>query len=141
MNVPLDKIIEIILKRVYEKKEIKHEMKELLYLCAKNIIFSFNNEIYMQSGGIAMGSPFRPVLVNIFMVELERTIIPSLSDKTKLGKRYIDDTIAFVKTGEIKNALPSLNSYHNNMQFTMEIEQNNQIPFFRCSLDTQCGNN
>ena len=36
MNVPLDKIIEIILKRVYEKKEIKHEMKELLYLCAKN---------------------------------------------------------------------------------------------------------
>ena len=49
-------------------------MKELLYLCAKNIIFSFNNEIYMQSGGIAMGSPFRPVLVNIFMVELERTI-------------------------------------------------------------------
>ena len=49
MNAPLDKIIEIILKRVYEKKEIKHEMKELLYLCAKNIIFSFNNEIYMQT--------------------------------------------------------------------------------------------
>ena len=80
-------------------------MKELLYLCAKNIIFSFNNEIYMQSGGIAMGSPFRPVLVNIFMVELERTIIPSLSDKIKLWKRYVDETIDFFKTEEIKNVL------------------------------------
>ena len=35
-NVPLDKNIEIILKRVYEKKEIittipKREMKDLLY--------------------------------------------------------------------------------------------------------------
>ena len=34
-NVPLDKTIAIILKRVYEKKEIttipKREMKELLY--------------------------------------------------------------------------------------------------------------
>ena len=88
-----------------------------------------------------MGSPLRPVLVNIFKVELERTIIPSLSDKIKLLKCYIDDTIAFVKTGEIKKALSSSNSYHNNMQFTMEIEQNNQIPFFQCSLDTQCGNN
>ena len=52
INAPLDKTIENILKRVYEKKEIittvpKHEMKELLYLCTKNIHFIFNNEIYI----------------------------------------------------------------------------------------------
>ena len=51
-NVPLDKTIEIILKRVYKKKEIittipKREMKEFLYLCTKNVHFSFNNEIYI----------------------------------------------------------------------------------------------
>ena len=133
-NVPMDKTIEIILKRVCEKKEIittipKREMKELLYLCTKNVHFSFNNEIYMQNDGVAMGSPLGPVLANIFMVELERAIIPSLSDKIKLWKRYVDDTIAFVKTDEIKNVLSSLNSYYSNIQFTMEIEQNNQIPF------------
>ena len=37
-NLPLDKTIEIILKSVYDKKEItttipKREMKQLLYLC------------------------------------------------------------------------------------------------------------
>ena len=88
-----------------------------------------------------MGSPLGPVLANIFMVELERTIISSLSDKIKLWKHYVDYTITFVKTDEIKNVLPSLNSYYSNIQFTMEIEQNNQIPFFRCSFDTQFGNN
>ena len=133
-NVPLDKAIEIILEKVYEKKEIittipKSENKELLYLCTKNVHFSFNNEIYIQNAGAAIGSPLGPVLRNIFVVQLERTIVPYLSDKTKLWKRYVDDTIAFVKTDEIKNVLSSLNSYYSNIPFTMEIEQNNQIPF------------
>ena len=90
--MPLDKTIEIILERVYEKKEItttipKREMKELLYLCTKNVHLSFSNEIYMQNDGEVMDSPLEPVLANIFMVELERTAIQSLSDKIKLTLR------------------------------------------------------
>ena len=42
------------------------------------------------------------------MVELEKAIIPSYSDKIKPWKRSVDDTIAFVKTDAIKNALSSL---------------------------------
>ena len=84
--------------------------------------FSFNNEIYVQNNDIAMDSPLQPVLANIFMIELERTFIPSLSDKMKLCKRYVVDTIAFIKTNQIKNVLSSLNSYHSNTQFTMELE-------------------
>ena len=133
-NVQLNKTIEIILKKVYEKKEIlttipKPVMTELLYLCTKNVHFSFNNEIYMQNNDVAMDSRLGPVLANIFMVELERTIIPSLSDKIKFWKRYVDGTIVFVKTNKINNILSSLNSYYSNIQFTMEIEQNNKIPF------------
>ena len=63
------------------------------------------------------------------MVESERTIIPSVSDKIKLWKRYVDETIAFVKNVEINNVSSFLNSYYSNIQFTNEIEQNNQIPF------------
>ena len=59
--------------------------------------------MYKLNDGIAMGSLFGPFLVNIFMVELERTIVPSLSEKIKLWKRYVDETIDFFKTEEIKN--------------------------------------
>ena len=61
--------------------------------------------MYKLNDGIAMGSLLGPVLVNMFMVELERTIIPSLSDQIKLWKRYVDETIDFFKTEEIKNVL------------------------------------
>ena len=60
-------------------------MKELLYLWTKNVHFSFNSDIYIyiyiQNDCVAMDCPFGPVLGNIFMAELERTVIPSLSDK------------------------------------------------------------
>ena len=58
-------------------------MKELLNLCTKSIHFTFGGNIYVQNDGVAMGSPLVPVLANIFMVELERSVIPTLMDKMK----------------------------------------------------------
>lgn len=68
----------------------------------------------MQNNVVSMGSPFRPVLANMFLIESERIIIPSISDKIKIWERYVDDTIAFVKIDEIKNVL-SLKSYQSNV--------------------------
>ena len=84
-NVPLDLTIDIILKKVYNNKEMdtkinKNEMKNLLLLCTKHAQFTFNNEIYIQSDGVAMGSPLGPILAGIFMVDLERTVVPKLSE-------------------------------------------------------------
>ena len=55
-------------------------MRELLYLCTKNPHLTFNNKTYLQSDGVVMGSPLGPVLANIFKVELEQNIIPTLSN-------------------------------------------------------------
>ena len=71
----------------------KTEVKELLQLCTKNVYFTFNGEIYIQIDGVAMGSPLGPVLANIFMVELEKIIIPKLEKEVKLWRRFVDDTI------------------------------------------------
>ena len=83
---------------------------------------------YIQNDGIAMASPLGQVLAHTFMAELKKSIIISLREKIKLWKSYVDNTIPFVKTDIIKNVLSSLNSYHGNIKFTMEIEQNNEIP-------------
>ena len=50
-SVPLDRTIDIILQRIYDKHEIttnigRKEMKDLINLCTKNVPFTFNNEIY-----------------------------------------------------------------------------------------------
>ena len=67
-NVPLDRTIDIILKRIYDKHEIttnfgRKEMKDLNTLGTKNVPLTFNNEILID--GIAMGSPLGPVLAGL----------------------------------------------------------------------------
>ena len=132
-NVPLEQITNIIIKRIYDKNEIntnipKQEMKELLYLCTKNAHFTLNTKTYVKDDGVAMGSPLGPMLANIFMVELEQNIIPTLSKDISLWKRYVDDTICFVNSNRISHVLESLNSFHSNTKFTLEKEKGNKIP-------------
>ena len=115
-NVPLETTIDIILRRIYTNHELttsltKKEMKELLLLCTKNVHFTFNQRIYIQLDGVAMGSPLVPLLADIFMIELERSIIPNLQ-KIRFWRRYVDDTIRFVEIGSIKYIRSVLNSFH-----------------------------
>ena len=83
-NVPLDHKISIILKRIYDQRQLetkisRKEMKNLLLLCPKNVHFSYDNKLYSQKDGVAMGSSLGPVIAGIFMVDLEGNVIPKLS--------------------------------------------------------------
>ena len=62
-NVPLGRIINIIVKRIYDDNELRisisrNEMKELLLLCTKKIHFTLNGKIYVQVGGVDRGHPW-----------------------------------------------------------------------------------
>ena len=76
-----------------------------------------------------MVSLLGPILANMFMVELEQNIISTLSKDISLWKRYVDDTICFVNSNRISHVLESLNSFHSNIKFTVEIEKGNKIAF------------
>ena len=133
-NVPLEDTINIIMKKVYEENVIKTfftpiELKFLLHLCTKEVLFSFNGNLYQQIDGIAMGSPLGSIIANIFMCQLENILMPTLNKFMTPWKRYVDDTFAFADPAKINNILEILNSYHPNIQFTYEIETNKQLPF------------
>ena len=133
-NVPLDRTIDIVLRRIYDKYELqtsiaRSEMKKLLILCAKNVHFTFDNVIKVQNDGMAMGSPLRPVLSDIFMIELETSLSPELIDYIQFWKRYVDDTICFIKAGSVNYILSVLNSFDMNIKFTYELEHDGKLPF------------
>ena len=109
-------------------------MKELLLLCTKNAHFTFNNEIYQQCEGVVTGSPLGLVIAGIFMVELEKSLIPNLMEHMSPWKRYVDDTIAVIKLSSIEHVLSILNSFHQNIEFTYELEQNGKINFLDVML-------
>ena len=76
-----------------------------------------------------MSSPLGPVSANIFMVELERNIIPTLSNYLSLWKRYVYDNICFIKLSFIDKVLETLNNYYENIEFTIQIETENKFSF------------
>ena len=102
-------------------------MRYLLLLCTKNVHFSYNGDIYTQADGVAMGSPLGPVLAGIFMVELERTTLPTLKEHMSPRKRSVDDTISYIKEESIEHVLSKWNGYHENIEFTYEIEKDGKL--------------
>ena len=76
-----------------------------------------------------MGSPLAPVLAGIFVVDLERTLIPKLTEHMNAWKRYVDDTTSIIKETSISHVLTVLNSFHQNIEFTYEMEENGKITF------------
>ena len=109
-------------------------MKQLLMLCTKNVHFTYDNKVYQQNDGVAMGSPLGPVLSEIFMVELENSLVPTLNESMTLWRRFVDDTKTFVKNDSIAYVLDQLNSFHEQIQFTYEVEHNNKLPFLHVLL-------
>ena len=69
-----------------------------------------------------MFSTLGVVLTNIFMIELERSVIPTLMDKMKFWLRYVDDIACYIKTDSIEFVLKMLNGFHRNIQSTYEVE-------------------
>ena len=130
-NVPLEKTINVILDRVYNKKVIsmglkKSTLKKLIKDTCSKTAFLGNNKIYEQIDGVSMGSSLAPVLANIIMTELELCVVDDLisSDRISFYGRYVDDTLLLVKPNDIENVLNSFNSFHPNIQFTVDKFEN-----------------
>ena len=93
--------------------------------------FTYNDIIYHQNDEIAMGSPLVSTLSVIFIIQLENIITPKLSDDVTFYRSFVDDTVAFVKHGSINLYLITLitNRFHEKIQLTFEIENNNSLSF------------
>ena len=79
-----------------------------------------------------MGSPRGPTLTNIFMCALEKRYLNDCPTQFKpvLYRRYVDDTLClFNLRDDVVRFLQHIHSFHSNIKFTFEIEENNTLPF------------
>ena len=76
----------------------------------------------MQRDGVATGSPLSPVNAGIFVIELEKKILPKVLQCMTAWKQYVDGTIAYIKPGSGDYVLSFLNSFHSNTNFLYEEE-------------------
>lgn len=124
-KVPVDGVLEIL------RDKLPTDINQLVEICLKNTFFSWNGNLYEQVEGAAMGSPLSPVIANIYMEDFETKALAAADLKPKSWFRYVDDTFVVWSHGRqtLEQFLVHLNSVHNNIQFTMEVEENGSIPF------------
>ena len=93
-----------------------------LGLCFNFTVFSFKNTLYRQVFGAPMGSCISPVVANIFMAYVEKTVINTFHTPPTLWIRIVDDTFCVIKrscVGEFHDHLDGISSF---IKFTYELE-------------------
>ena len=108
---------------------------QLLDLSVSNSFFMFNNKLYSQVDGLGMGLPLGPTFANIFLSFHEKSWMDDCPPDFKpvFYRRYVDDCfILFSSSDHAPKFLNYLNSKHQNIKFTSELEQNCKISFLDC---------
>ena len=105
-------ILSFLMKFKYHPNKIF--LLDLLKYVLKNNAFKFDNTIFMQLCGMAMGTRLAPALATIYVGDLEEAIIDNRLKQLMHWFRYIDDafTIWTHTIEDFPEFLDGLNSVH-----------------------------
>ena len=109
----------------------KRTLKKLIKDNSSKTIFSANSKFYKQIDDVSMGSSLGPLLANIFITEMDKTIIKNLIDDKILlfYGRYIDDTLVIIKRELLNFVHDALSNFGKNLNFTV-VTLDNVFPHF-----------
>ena len=92
-KTPIKEACGIITKRLENDKTLKKrtnlnvdDIMELLKFVLETTYFRWEGEIYKQKFGVAMGSPVSPIVVNLYMEDLEQKIIANSTGRLPTKK-------------------------------------------------------
>ena len=141
-NVPLERTLQIIERRVYDKKEIPTKLKrsalrKLIRDTYKKTIFSCNDIYYEKIDGVSMGGSLGSVMANIILTEFERLVINPLISYgiIKFYCRYVDDTLLLIEHDDIEFLLNKFHSFDLNKRFAYDIFSDESPHFLDLKLD------
>ena len=102
---------------------------ELMESATSSAEFNFNDTMYKQTHGVAIGSPLGPALVDIFVGYHEYKLFSCVQKRT-VYFRYVDDTfVIFKQESDVDDFLITLNRLHPALKFTFEKEHDGKLPF------------
>lgn len=102
--------------------------------CFYNNYIKIDNKYYRQTDGIIMGSVIGPKLAEIYLINLDKFILsyPGL----KFMARYVDDVLCIIDSNIVNTTdlQKYVNSYNENIKFTIEHNSDNIIIYLDITL-------
>nr|VZI52565.1 unnamed protein product [Spirometra erinaceieuropaei] len=127
-NLAVETVSEL-LESQYDETDVtvkRRHLVQLLRFCLKTY-FTFKDTTYEQVKGTPMGSPLSGFIAEAVLQKVETVVFST--NKPKFWTRYVDDTFVIIKRQMVKEFHDVLNSVFPDIQFTIETEANNQLPF------------
>ena len=145
-NIPLDETIELAVTYIFKHRPdlnvSRDELIKLFDFATKQTHFLFNNKLYDQIDGVAMGSPLGPALANLFMGHHESFWLKDEnSSNVLLYRRYVDDIFClFSNESHVEEFFDFINCQHPNIKFTVEKQVDNKLPFLDILIELSDNN-
>ena len=141
-NIPLEETIDICVDGLFQENDVidkmtKEDFRSLLESAAQESCFTFDNILYRQIDGVAMGSPLGPCFANAFLCYHEKSWLDNCPSEFKpvYYRRYVDDIfVLFSSPDHLPQFQEYLNKQHRNINFTSEVEENDCLPFLDISV-------
>jgi len=129
--------VDIILNNVYNHEELtppdipSEELRRLLIICTTKTPFvdPFGG-MYVQCGGVSMGSALGPTFAEYYMCELENKVFADYPElKPLIYTRYVDD--CFVLVRDVQSLLDVKSKFEEQsvLSFTYETESSSKLAF------------
>ena len=145
-NVPVSETIQILLTQAYENPRLappklsRSLCEKMLRICTTEAPFrSPDGNLYLQTDGVAMGSPLGVLFANAYMAKVEGDVISSLNEAPHIYRRFVDDIFVEVRNeGDLEQLRLKL-EHLSVLHFTSELGVGNKLPFLDVEVDISDG--
>ena len=119
----------------------KHPTREQFKLFLLGVLSDFNyfeTQIgtFKQVEGLQMGNSISPLLANLFIGCLERSVIKRLIKQGHIitWLRYADDNLAIIKKGSFDHIFNEINNWDENVSYSFEKMTENRLTFLSTTI-------
>jgi hypothetical protein len=126
-NIDTKMGLELVRKFLLEQN-VRHDrvtlIMDLLTFVMENAYLAFNNQVFQQIDGTAMGTAAAPTYANIVVYMLERPIVKEFISRGALHiyRRFLDDIFAYIKAESADEFKTRMNRLHAKLTFEFVTE-------------------
>jgi hypothetical protein len=110
-------------------QQFDEDILRLFHHALTSSFFSFNSQFYKQTDSVAMGSPLSPVIANFFMKYSEEMALEGQPTSPSAGFTTLTTHSSSDPMVQASCQAFLLNSVQGNIQFIMETERDDHLPF------------